>query len=79
MVAPAGALWGNRDFLLLWSGHRLSVFGSQASVPVLSTAGAEADAFPHSGVGVRGFVAELPAVLCQLPWNTRVGFWTIQE
>lgn len=30
-LRPRGALWGNRDFLWLWSAHTISQFGSETT------------------------------------------------
>lgn len=58
----AGPLWGNRDFLLLWSGQTLSVLGSQASALAFPLLVLELTQSPVRA-GVVGFVAGLPVLL----------------
>ncbi|SIQ20975.1 Transmembrane secretion effector [Microbispora rosea] len=64
---PAGSLWRHRDFMLLWSGHTVSLFGSQISwiaLPMVAVAGLRATTFE---VAVLGAMSTLPALVVSLP------------
>ena len=70
----AGPLWGNRDFLLLWSGQTASVLGSRASALAFPLLVLELTHSP-ARAGLVGFVAGLPVLLCQLPAGALVDRW----
>ncbi len=68
------SLWRNRDFVLLWTGQTISVFGSTVSTlafPLLVLAITQSPA----QAGVTGFVAGLPRVVFQLPAGAWVDRW----
>jgi MFS family permease len=68
---PTGGLWGNGDFLKLWTGQSISEFGSQISglaIPWLAAVGLHATPFEFSLLVVLGF---LPFILFALP----AGVW----
>jgi MFS family permease len=62
-----GALWGNADFLKLWTGQSISELGTQVSqlaIPIVAAVELHASALVFSLLGVFGF---LPFVLFALP------------
>ena len=64
---PTGGLWGNADFLKLWTGQSISELGSQVSalaIPWLAAVGLHASPIEFSLLGVLGF---LPFILFALP------------
>jgi MFS family permease len=68
------SLWRNRDFVLLWTGQTVSVFGSTVSTlafPLLVLAITQSPA----QAGVTAFVAGLPRVVFQLPAGAWVDRW----
>ncbi|MGH3873681.1 MAG: MFS transporter [Pseudonocardiaceae bacterium] len=67
-------LWGNRDFVLLWSGQTASMLGSRASALAFPLLVLELTQSP-ARAGVVGFVAGLPVLLGQLPAGALVDRW----
>lgn len=68
---PTGGLWRHRDFLKLWSGETISLFGTQISllaIPLAAIIVLDASAFEVAALGVVDF---LPFVLFTLP----AGVW----
>ncbi len=70
----AGTLWGNRDYVLLWSGQTASVLGSRVSALAFPLLVLELTQSPVKA-GIVGFVAGLPVLLCQLPAGALVDRW----
>ncbi len=70
-IAP-GSLWRHRDFMLLWCGQTVSLFGSQVSwlaLPLVAVVGLKAGTFQ---VALLGAFAALPPVLVSLPGGVLV-------
>jgi MFS family permease len=68
---PSGGLWGNPDFVKLWTAQSISELGSQISqlaIPWLAATGLHATSFEFALVGV---VELLPFILFALP----AGVW----
>ncbi|MFC8448267.1 MFS transporter [Kitasatospora sp. NPDC057223] len=62
-----GSLWRDRDFMLLWSGRTVSLFGSQISwlaLPVVAVVVLKASAFQIAALGA---LSALPSLLVSLP------------
>jgi predicted MFS family arabinose efflux permease len=67
-------LWGNRDFVLLWSGQAASIIGSRVSALAFPLLVLELTRSPVKA-GIVGFVAGVPVLLCQLPAGALVDRW----
>ncbi|MFL5733188.1 MAG: MFS transporter [Chloroflexia bacterium] len=73
-VGKIGALWRNRDFMLLWSGQLISTLGSNASgivfpLLMLAITGSPAAA------GIAGALTMLPYAIFSLPAGALVDRW----